>query len=112
MVNFRSMNRMIRSAGRMSKLMTMKSTRYDPDTAEIISSAVDGLITMQEELKPMIETLDSSEQRMILNLRYLKGYNYPWIANRMNMSERNVYYLLKLARMALIERFPDAVELG
>lgn len=112
MVNFDSMNQMIRSTGRMSKLMETEATRNDTDTAEIISSVVDDLVRMQEELKPLIESLDNSEERLVITLKYLKGYDLPFIAEKMGLSERTVYRLIRNAKLKLIDMFPDAVTMG
>lgn len=111
MVNFRTMNYLIRKVGRMSKLTEAKQTRNDEETMGIFSSVVDDLMKMQEELRPMMETLENPEERMIINLRYLKGHGYAWIADNMHINVRTVYLYLKNARMALIERFPDRVEM-
>lgn len=112
MVNFRTMNFLIRKVGRMSKQLEAKQTRNDTETMEIYSYMVDDLVRMQEELRPMMETLENPEERMIINLRYLKGHGYAWIAIHMNIDVRTVFLYLKAARMALIERFPNRVEMG
>ena len=111
MVNFHSMNNMIHTVNRMSKLMQAKKTRDDTDTIQICSSAVDDLRRMQDELRPMIEALDNYEQRMVLTLRYLKGYDYPWIADNMNVIDRTVYRYLRMAKDKLAELFPGQIEL-
>ena len=110
MVSFRRMNKLIRSTGRMTKLMQSRKTRDDSETMKIYAAMVDDLRRMQDELKPMIEALEDHEQRMILTLRYLKGYDYPWIADNMKICERLVYRYLRRAKDILFKLYPGQVE--
>lgn len=110
MVSFRRMNKLIRSTGRMTKLMQARKARDDSDAMKIYAAMVDDLRRMQEELTPMIEALEDHEQRMILTLRYLKGYDYPWIADNMKSSERLVYRYLRTAKDKLFELYPGQIE--
>ena len=109
MVDFHSMNKMIRTVNRISRLMQAKKTRNDTDTMQIYSSVVDDLRRMQDELRPMIEALEDHEQRMVLTLRYLKGYDYPWIADNMNINERTVFLYLRKAKDKLSDLFPELI---
>ena len=110
MVSFRMMNKLIRSTGRLTKLMQSRKTRDDSEIMQICAIMVDDLRQMQDELKPMIEALDNYEQRMVLTLRYLKGYVYPLIADYMNIDVRTVYKYLKLGKEKMSELFPGMIE--
>jgi len=110
MVSFRRMNKLLHSVERTARLLAAKQTKEDPDTVRICSDEIDLLRQMQNELKPMIDTLPCYEEQMILNLRFMKGYSYDWIAQSMNYTPRSVYYKLRSAKTALLARFPDQVE--
>lgn len=110
MVSFHMLSKLNRTASKLSKLIESKETRHDSETLDICSSVAEDLTRMQEELKPMIEQLGSHEQQIILTLRFLKGFDYPWIAAHLAMSERMVYYQLKAAKKQLQALYPDQVE--
>ena len=110
MVNFTRLNQLIRSAARLSYLIKSKDAQRDADALEICSSVGEELAGMQEELKPMIARLDSHEEQMILTLRFIRGYEYPWIATSLNISERTVFNRLKSAKQRLKTLFPGQVE--
>jgi len=110
MVSFHALNKSIHTAAKLSKLIESKETRHDSETLDICSSVAEDLTRMQEELKPMIKQLGNHEQQIILTLRFLKGFDYSWIAAHLAMSERMVYYYLKAAKKQLQALYPDQVE--
>jgi len=110
MVSFHRMNKLLHNAARISNQLHTRQVREDPDTIGICSDEIDQLRTMQEELKPMINSLGNYEEKMILTLRFIKGCSYEWIASSMNYTPRSVYYKLRNAKTALLGLFPGQVE--
>ena len=110
MVNFHTINRQIQSIERMNKLMQRKGSQDDPDLRKIFISVVDDLRRTQEELKPMLEALEDQEQKLIMTLRFLKGYGFLRISEQLNVSERLVYLYMKKAKTNLMEMFPGKIE--
>ena len=58
-------------------------------------------------LADMITTLPDADERAFMRLHYLNGHTIKDIAESINMTERNVYRLMKQARLNLERMYPD-----
>ena len=77
------------------------------DLKEVYNDTLTALETMREELSEMIETLPNFDERIIMKLKYIKGYTFEAISESIHMSHRNMFYHLKHAKTELSERYPD-----
>lgn len=111
MVNFRQLEQKIHDTGRIIGLIRDRNINNDKDIAWICYSEIDELQRTQEELKPLIDSLDDYTDRMVLSLRYLKGYSCIWIADKMLICRASVYYHINSGKQKLLEKYPDRIEL-
>ena len=112
MVNLTFLSQMTRSAERMTKLIRFEATGSDKDVSQICGETLDDIIRMQNDLKSMLTVLSSYEERMIMTLRFIKGYTVPQCAESMNISQRSAFYYLKRAKAKLTESFPDRITIN
>ncbi len=117
-INFAEMNRLIRSTDRVARAIQAaedppgeKNTVSAADLQEAYAEDLDKLKSLRNELSRMIMELPDKYQRIIIYLRYIKGYPPEAIAAGTHMSRRNVFYHLKLAKLALKNMFPDRIEI-
>ncbi len=110
MVNFRQIERKIRDTERIVGIIRDRETKEDKNIIGICYSEIDELQRIQEELKPLIDSLGDYTERMVLTLRYLRGYSCPWIAEKMGICRASVYNHLNRGKRKLIERYPDRIE--
>ena len=71
--------------------------------------ACEELEAMQDELGPLISTLDNADWIAAMRLRYIKRYSPEEIGNRNYRVERTIYRYLRRAEARLIEMYPDRV---
>ena len=64
---------------------------------------------MQEELRPLIDTLDNADLRAAMFLRYIKGCRPEQIADAISLADRTIYRYLVRAENELCRRYPDKV---
>lgn len=74
------------------------------DLEEAYAEAFAELQGMREQLKPLILMLDNPDHVAAMRLRYLNGYSAEDIADAINMSDRQVYRILKQAEREIIKR--------
>ena len=76
---------------------------------EAYGEAIAELEQMQEELRPLIDTLENTDLRASMRLRYLKGYKPEEIADAISLADRTIYRYLLRAENELCRRYPDKV---
>ena len=64
---------------------------------EVYGETLAELERMRNELDPLISMLDDPDDRAVMRLRYIKGYNINTIAESIHRSERCIYYYLSRA---------------
>ncbi len=127
MIDFTEMNRMILYTEKVSRDIQaaegqteqIESNRWKPaarkkkinisDLKETYACLLADLEGLRSELSVMIDSLPDKDQRIILTLRYLKGYQPDVIAAGTHISVRNVFYIMKRAKNTLKELFPDRI---
>nr|DAW36914.1 MAG TPA: Protein of unknown function (DUF1492) [Caudoviricetes sp.] len=92
-----------------------KAKGTGPDTADAIAKLVDTeklcikkileLTIAQNEATKIINCMQNSEHRNILDLRYIVGKSWDDIAVDMDMSLRNVHYLHGQAKRAFAKTY-------
>ncbi len=110
MVNFRQMEQQMQNTARIIGILDDKKTHDDAEIMGICFSEIEGLRKAKKELKPLIDSLENYNERMIMALRYLKGYDFYWIADHLSITERTVFRYLKRAKIKLSEMYPDRIE--
>lgn len=70
----------------------------------------DELEQMQNELNPLIDTLDNADDKAVMRLRYIDGYSPEDIAEAINRTERSVYYYISRAEDTLARKYPDKIK--
>ena len=76
---------------------------------EAYREVVTELKAMQEELDPLIDTLEKADDRAVMRLRYIKGYSPEDIAEAIHRTDRSIYYYLSRAEDELARNYPDKV---
>ena len=109
MVSFQKMGELIKTARSFAGIMNDEKISNDADIVKTLFPEIDKLYQAQKELKPLIESLDNYTERVVLSLRYLKGYGYPWIVEKVSMSRASVFNYLKSGKQKLIEKYPDRI---
>ena len=64
---------------------------------------------MQQELDPLISSLDNPDDRAVMRLRYIKGFSPEDIAEAIHRTPRSIYYYLARAEDQLARAYPDKV---
>lgn len=67
------------------------------------------LNTMQDELEPLIDTLDDADCIAAMRLRYIMRYKPDEVAGEHYRDVRTIYRYLKKAEAQLIHKYPDRV---
>jgi len=67
------------------------------------------LEAMRTELDPLIDTLEDSDGRAAMRLRYIRGYSPEDIASAICRTPRTIYSYLSRAEDQLARKFPDQV---
>ena len=76
---------------------------------EEYSELIDELTAMREELKPLIDTLENIDLRVVMRLRYIKGYSPEKIADAVTLADRTIYRYLVRAENELCKKYPGKV---
>ena len=76
---------------------------------EAYSELLVELQEMRTELEPLIDTLENTDQRASMRLRYLKGYKPEQIADAINLADRTIYRYLVKAENELCRKYPKKV---
>ena len=63
------------------------------DLEHEIDADVDRLISIRENIKAIIESVEDDRERLLLQYRYLDGKTFEWIAAEMNYSWRQIHRL-------------------
>ena len=71
--------------------------------------AFNELNMMQDELEPLINTLDNVDYIAAMRLRYLMRFKPEEIADKKHFTDRTIYRYLKRAEALLIEMHPEKV---
>lgn len=111
MIDFKQIEQQIQNASRMAGIIGATETKNDADIMSICFSEIEGLSKTQDELKPLIDSLENYTERMVISLRYLKGYSCPWIAEKLNISRATAYNYLFRAKRNLAEKYPERIVL-
>ena len=76
---------------------------------EAYSAVTNELHQMQEELIPLINTLEDARLSATMRLRYINGYSEIEIADSIYVADRTVRRYLMMAERELCNRYPDKV---
>lgn len=76
---------------------------------EEYSELINELTAMREELKPLIDTLENIDLRVVMRLRYIKGYSPEKIADAVTLADRTIYRYLVRAENELCKKYPGKV---
>lgn len=76
---------------------------------EAYDEAIEELEAMQNELAPLIDTLEDADWIAAMRLRYIMRYSPDEIGDRNYRVERTIYRYLRKAEARLIEMYPDRV---
>ena len=63
------------------------------DLEKEIDADVDRLISIRDNIKTIIESVEDDRERLLLQYRYLEGRTFEWIAAEMNYSWRQIHRL-------------------
>ena len=58
-----------------------------------INNSIDELVKLKREITEVVDAVDDSQERLVLNLRYLNFMTWEKIADKMECSVRNVHIL-------------------
>ena len=134
-INLYNMRRMIRETSRLRWKIAQERSRAEKATATLngmsrsrsFSSRVeDGAILiaeltelyaersaklkeMQQALDILIDSLENTEDRTIMRLRYIRGIQTEQIADHIYMTDRMVSYILSRSEKALARMYPEQV---
>ena len=67
---------------------------------------------MRNALDPLIGTLEDADERAVMRLRYIDGYDAEQIADAVFRTDRMIYYILSRAEKKLARLYPDQVREG
>jgi DNA-directed RNA polymerase specialized sigma24 family protein len=67
------------------------------------------LSEMREELDPLIDSIENTDLRAAMRLRYMKGYKPEQIADAINLADRTIYRYLVKAENELCKNYPKKV---
>ena len=79
------------------------------EVEEAYHDVFDELKAMRTELRQLIRGLDNPDDRGIMQLRYIDGWDVKDIPDAVNLSERAMFYHLAGAERKLIQMYPDKV---
>lgn len=77
------------------------------DLKDVYREVLAELEEMRQALDPLIDTLKNADDRAVMRLRYIKGYDPEDVAEAIFRTDRMVYYILSRSEKELIKRFPD-----
>lgn len=63
------------------------------DLEKEIDADIDRLISIRDNIKAVIESVEDDRERLLLQYRYLDGKTFEWIAAEMNYSWRQIHRL-------------------
>ena len=79
------------------------------EVEEAYHDVFDELKAMRTELRQLIRGLDNPDDRGIMQLRYIDGWDVKDIPDAVHLSERAMFYHLAGAERKLIQMYPDKV---
>ena len=80
------------------------------DLMDVYRETVKELEDMKAELDPLIDTLESADDRAVMRLRYIKGFSPEDIAEAIHRTSRSIYYYLSRAENQLARSYPEQVK--
>ena len=79
------------------------------DIIDSYNEVINELKLMRQELDPLINTLENTDDRAVMRLRYIKGFSPEDIAEAIHRTDRSIYYYLSRAEDQLARLYPDKV---
>ena len=79
------------------------------EVEEAYHDVFDELKAMRAELRLLIRNLDNPDDRGIMQLRYIDGWDVKDIPDAVHLSERAMFYHLAGAERKLVQMYPDKV---
>ena len=74
---------------------------------EAYREALKELDDMRTTLDPMIDLLKNADDRAVMRLRYIKGFDPGDISGAICLTERMVYYILRRSEYTLTRMYPE-----
>ena len=72
---------------------------------EKINTQIDEMVSVQAEVRAVINAVENRDERLLLRLRYIEHYSWGRIAKEMGYAERTVFALHKQALKKIV--IPD-----
>ena len=79
------------------------------EVEEAYKEVFEELGQMRIELAPLIDTLDNDDDRGVLRLRYIDGWDLQQIPEAVCLSERAMFYHLAGGERKLMRTYPESV---
>lgn len=76
---------------------------------EAYEEALDELGEMRSKLDPMISGLKNADDRAVMRLRCIKGFDPDDISEAVCLTERMIYYILRRSEDQIARMYPDKV---